>query len=919
MSKSVAVEILGWDSRYWNRLTDHRDLTSKGTSSGLTPTLTTGMDGRPDSASILEDDGAGYESHDSEVVLMDPYAYLTARVWVLKDAITDPIGIRIYHGGSVSVGYQFRTDTGALSVELPGTITEAAFYGAKATERQLGGQTWWEVWVYGRESGLGGFHLGAQDVWVTIFPAIGSAAATRATTIGGIELYDEGSVSPTMSPLSLAWDDLDGTPPNHGDFYYSTKGFSTEKPGNGWKWESNIFGGSPEVEPDAWPREGPHNRVFEERVSGDIGYSVKASPQIWGSSSSVAIGTVELLNTDGALDELINHNWRDRFVKIKIHTDGTDYMPPKNRDLVNEYNKGSFGAELAVLAIVEKFELIGDDIARLTIRDPASDLYKPLNQSYPSASASPDPYIDSAYRIAPITLGKPKQVPPVLTDSAGVTYEIHSSSLPSAEGTGLSSVSEVYVDGSEYSSNSPTYSTVTAGFTLPSAASGRVTADPVSTAAATLPGICGEITARRPRVTFDPSSQITANIKHSSPEVDYEYGVYLDTPTNPSTALNWLASSIGGYWYVNRLGSVVFGQLKEPSIVLHNKLLDVGSDPRDITTWSKSSGVEYTYGYKGVDGLRTASFVEDASWPLTNDNINSGYMTFGATSQITIRVWVLSTAPVESPRQKPWAMRLIDTSSSAHMRVSGHYSDSNTIYTAALAPDQTDVSIVNLGGQDWCQVLVQWQNDGYTDPYLLRVYLAGEAASDLGSETFGGFEIYEGATIADVKDTPPNLIISRKITNDMIIGDVSISIDNAPNLSNGMGANKNWQRGSGEGGGLNGDKFSREYQFEYRSGNSLHSHYDHAVTASLPASAHVDETAAQAEADRISLMYQQRRHFYDLTIGISDESKFTAMIDSIGETFGVSCDRHGLSEKPLVLVGVDGNLLDNKIKLRFWG
>jgi hypothetical protein len=854
----------------------------------------------------------GFGLIDTQTVLVDSADFFTARIWILKDAETVKVGLRIRIDNSTNVIVTtFRTDTGSLVFQT-GSQTATTYTGS-ATERELGGQTWWEVWIAGSDSTLTSIN---GDARIRIYPAIDSAASTRSTTIGGIELYGKGeSNGTTESPIAVANVDLLGTPANHGDHFFASQAFTSEKTGDGGTY--TLF---PLTYPDEWARLGPTNRLFQDRLASIGSYNVQVAPQFWASTSSVGIGSIEINNDDGALDSLITHNWRDRFVIVKIHNTDNAYLRPKAGYLQADNR----GAETALVAIVESFEVVDESRLRLIIRDPVPDLYRPINQYYPAGSASPDPYIDSAYRGAPITLGQPKQCLPVLTDASSNTYELHSSSLPSAEGTGLSSVAEVYIEGVPQSTESPTYGSATAGFTLTASPTGRVSADPVSTAAATIGGITGEITARRPGIVFDDTSLAGMALTHSSPEVEYTYGAYIDRPTQPSEILNWITSSVGGFWYVNRLGEIVFGQIKEPEVLLENLLISAGVsttnlDPNAGNGWGVSGSADSDYDAVGLDGTVSASTIEEtdgaAAIPITTDD---GVISVSpSTNPVTMRCWVKKDA-VSSPEPE---FRVLGDGSE-FIRVRLDTSDGSVLDSSSGSNSSVTVTERTVAGGQWWELVAQADSASY-EVLRAQVYPAGATAANTrsgsSSAVVGGVEIYDNATVNNVKGTPPNLEVSRVLTDDDIVGEVSVSIDNAPNLSDFMGTNRNWSRAStGEGAGENGEKFSREYQVDYRSAKVPHNTYRHSTGARAPMSLHIDSTAAQTEADRVAAIYQQQRYFYSVAISMRF-SAFEQLVDSVGQVFSITSSRFLLNGKLVTLVGVEGEFLKNEIKLKFWG
>jgi len=81
----------------------------------------------------------------------------------------------------------------------------------------------------------------------------------------------------------------------------------------------------------------------------------------------------------------------------------------------------------------------------------------------------------------------------------------------------------------------------------------------------------------------------------------------------------------------------------------------------------------------------------------------------------------------------------------------------------------------------------------------------------------------------------------------------------------------------------------------------------------------IDATAAQTEADRITALYSEEQKFYKVPIAL-DSVDFSTIVDGIGNTYTIKSDQIGLeSGADFVLVGVDGNFLENELMLTLWG
>lgn len=888
MSQVVAVEVRGWDEDHWNVLPDSRDLTGWSQQNNATTAYTaTGLSGLANTASVITDPAASpslasYIQSPTHQINDDQF--VAARFFVLKDATSSPDPhFRVIDAINSTniVYYELETSSGTLTYK---DAEDPVGSGARATQRTFAGQDWWEVWLWG--------YTLANAAYIRIYPCRTVITDTRSITVGNVEFYQQGIGTAAASPQAGPWVDLDGTPPNYGDFCFASEAFTTEPCGT---LNYALFG-----DPFLPPVQGPANRAFLPRLRGELRYSTRVKAWPWGGSGSTSIGSIELANDDGALDTWREMEWRDRRVSIRLHDTAYDYLTAPTVE--RQPNEGS---DVMLRAIVERMEVVSESITRLVLRDPVPALYEPMNGTY--AVNSPDTTPDANYLVTPIAFGNPMQCQAVLVDSSTFTYHLSDATL--------NAVNEVYINGVAQSTASPTYSASGQGFSLPAEASGRVTADPQSIASPDFDDLCDSISSRA-TVTFNAVTQSAITALNFS-GTTYRYGYYLDSPTTPAKVLDWACSSFGGWWWVDRLGDVRFGRLLSPDTLLENKLVTSDNDPRNMETWAASNATA-TYDRVGLDGKITASKISDNS--ASTGYVQTGYdLKFTQdTNPICMRVWVKK----DSTSSPDPVFRVFNASSTQLIRHSLDTSAGTGTNNSTGANTSSQITQVTIDGVDWWELVVQADNDS-NERFRGRIYPAGETAADTRlTLEVGGFEVYENATVSDVAGTPPNLTTSRVIGEHDVVSDVGIKPDHAPRLSDGAGADRNWSKGrTSEGTGLNADLFAREYQKQARSGNTLAPGYSHATGANMPMSLIAGANAAAIalqEANRVTALYQQERHFYTVRVGL-DVGRFDDYVDQIGMVFQLQLDRYGLGAKNVQLVGVDGAFLGHETTLTFWG
>ena len=118
-------------------------------------------------------------------------------------------------------------DPSNISSPVNNGSTTWLFHGAAVYERELGGQTWLECWLWGYPD-----NIGVDSVYVQIYPAI-AGTGSGYCICGGVEIYNDalglsGLYSPETSAAHLL---MAGSDPQLYDIRLATKSFTSEQPG----------------------------------------------------------------------------------------------------------------------------------------------------------------------------------------------------------------------------------------------------------------------------------------------------------------------------------------------------------------------------------------------------------------------------------------------------------------------------------------------------------------------------------------------------------------------------------------------------------------------------------------------------------------------------------------------------------------
>lgn len=280
----------------------------------------------------------------------------------------------------------------------------------------------------------------------------------------------------------------------------------------------------------------------EPRLGNEITFERRITTIFWGGGRSVAgLGAIELINTDGALDELLAQRWRDRPLRIWLGDDATDWG-----DMT-----------LAASGLVDRIESIGESRLRLVVADSSAVFDRHIHTVLYSSG-------DQVGRYAPITIGFCLSVPPVRTEMVNLRFSVSYNAnnivqIVRDQGVQLTSG----VQWSAYNT-APSF-----GFVMHVATAGRVVADSrghyigsttflpegIDNCYRVLFGIAG-FTA----FSVGELSDLQNDLGNG-----FRVGYYIDGSVTYRAVLDAFADSYSGWWCVDRLGQFKTDRLKLPA------------------------------------------------------------------------------------------------------------------------------------------------------------------------------------------------------------------------------------------------------------------------------------------------------------------------------------------------------------------
>lgn len=204
--------------------------------------------------------------------------------------------------------------------------------------------------------------------------------------------------------------------------------------------------------------------------------------------------------------------------------------------------KAEFGQIL--VGRIEQLDAASYDTARLTFRDRSVIFDRPVQEALIASGPNEG-------KQKPLCFGQCFNVPAVLIDTATRQYQVHDGAVQAITAVRENGVVVPY-----------TANTATGTFTLTYNATGRVTAD-----------VQGAVVSSVYLYTADHIIThlvgllgLAAPVGDALP--DYTLGLWIDDDMSIAEALDWVAASVGGAWFFNRLSQVAlvhFDGVKSPS------------------------------------------------------------------------------------------------------------------------------------------------------------------------------------------------------------------------------------------------------------------------------------------------------------------------------------------------------------------
>lgn len=285
--------------------------------------------------------------------------------------------------------------------------------------------------------------------------------------------------------------------------------------------------------------------MAEARIGSEIAFSRKASTIYWGGGrASQGLGAIELINTDGGLDNLLFMALRRAIVTV--------YLGDQDQPLAS--------LSKVARAVVERPETIGEQALRLVLADASSELDIPILSATYSSGAQEG-------ALQPLALGACLSVPALHTGAPSLQYSVHDA----ASLTAINTVRDSGVTLTPVTQWEALDSGEQHGFTLLQSTAGVITADvtgPSSTDteadARTLRRIVEALLVTR--LGWDSSRVDLAGLEALETELGgIDLGRWVSGATTYAEVLTELMDSVGGWWYIDPAGVVCFDVLRLPA------------------------------------------------------------------------------------------------------------------------------------------------------------------------------------------------------------------------------------------------------------------------------------------------------------------------------------------------------------------
>lgn len=298
------------------------------------------------------------------------------------------------------------------------------------------------------------------------------------------------------------------------------------------------------------PTDDPISTTFQPRLKGQLTYKRSGSCIVWERDQAVGtVGTIDIDNTDGALDFWFTEVWRNRSVVIKRGLETDEYA-----DFVE-----------VARCVVDSISAPNWYTIRLSLRDKGALLDVPLQSNlYPALTFAPG--LQGTPR--PVCIGLCEGVPLVLVNSADLEYDVHDDTTFDVEEVTDQGV--ILVEGVEWerSTESTTFgvrrlnNNVQTGKQV---ARVRGESNPGASVSASdilvtrLPDVIAYLLSRSPIDPGDVHSSVDA-LDVAAP---YDLCLWDRSGMTIAQALTYFMDSFCGWWYFDRENLLHVGRLQE--------------------------------------------------------------------------------------------------------------------------------------------------------------------------------------------------------------------------------------------------------------------------------------------------------------------------------------------------------------------
>lgn len=266
-------------------------------------------------------------------------------------------------------------------------------------------------------------------------------------------------------------------------------------------------------------------RAFEGRLEGAIETNTRVSCVFWGERSGFSISNIELSNTDGGLDYILDEGIRGQRIEVR------------SGDTAEKWEDWT----LEFVGVVEDIDMTESDKPQLIIANAAGRLEVPFQQSFYANSAN----TAIAGKPLPKAIGNPLNIGPVLTDPTLLEYD-----------TGATNVVLVRDNGEELT---PTTQWTQSGgvITLLQDPVGKITADVEAD---------GLLLADFIEAVIYSTGLTSGDIGDlgGADTFGWELGYWSDTPVTCAQVMDVLMDSYAGWWWFDNLGKLRAGYLQDP-------------------------------------------------------------------------------------------------------------------------------------------------------------------------------------------------------------------------------------------------------------------------------------------------------------------------------------------------------------------